>query len=440
MTNPRLTIRVENDGLLGFLTITTGPAIDPATFESELKAGGIVAGINVETYERLAGALADPVFCCEEVLIAAGHEAIAGNAAWLELFFAAGIQPGHVRDDGSLDYHDRDLLKPVQKGDVLGALHAAEPGTPGQRVDGSSIAASSGCKLSLELHSGVAVDPDGQLRATHDGVVLYVADKLLDVVDHHVHKGAVDLHSGSLRMRGSLAIHGDVKHPFSAVATGDIEIRGSIEAATVRAGGKVHVHGGVRGGSGSAVSAEGDLAVLHAESAELNCGGHLRVQEAINSRLSAATVHASGRLRGGQATAESTIVAKEVGAPSGIETRLTVGEPLILPVAQAQLLICSLRAERMAERAGGRSGDRGKGGKAGRVRAELDTQQVQRLAERARRREILLRTASVQVGMAHPGVSVHLGKARFTIDVPTRSARYSYDEETSSIRVDKATT
>ena len=439
MTQSRVTIRLGDDGLSGFLTVTPGPAIDRVTFDSELSAGKIVAGIDSETYERIATALDDPLFACENVLIAVGREACTGKDARVELGFATGIQPGHVRDDGSFDYYERDLLKPVKAGEVLGVLHPAEPGIPGQRVDGASIVASAGRELSLELLSGVTLGPDRQLRAARDGVVLYVAGRSLDVVDHHVHRGAVDLHSGNLRMQGSLEIHGDVKHPFSAVATGDIEIYGNIDAATVRAGGKVRVRGRVRGGEGVAVSAEGDLTVSHAESAELNCGGQLRVQEAINSRLCAVAVHAIGQLRGGQANAESQIVAKEVGAASGIDTRLTVGEPLTLPVVQAQLLIASLKAERMAQRVGGRSSDRGKGGKAGRVRADLGTQQVQRLAERTRRREALLRTASIQVDLAYPGVSIHLGQAQLTLDTPARSTRYRYDEETSSIRAEKAT-
>jgi uncharacterized protein len=438
MANSRLAIRVDGDGLSAFVAVTSGPALDRAMLEAELRAGGVVEGIDTNAYERIANALLDANFSCSEGLIAAGTEAHPGKDAWLELNFDEGIQPGHVRDDGTVDYHERDLLKPVRRGETLGRLHPREVGISGMRVDGTPIAAPPVRELSLELHSSVSLDESGNLRAERDGVVLYIAGKILEIVEHHVHKGAVDLHSGNLRMQGSLEIHGDVKHPFSAVATGDIDIRGHVDAATVRAGGAVHVRGGVRGGEGAAVFAEGDLTVLHAESAELGCGGQLRVKEAINSRLCAAQVYASGRLRGGQAVAESRIVAKEAGAPSGVVTRLTAGEPLTLPVERVQQLISTLKAERMAERAGGRSSDRAKGGKIGRVRAELDAEQVQRLAERARRREALLRDASIQIGLAHPGVSICFGAAHVAIDELARSLRYSYDGATASIRIEKA--
>jgi hypothetical protein len=93
----------------------------------------------------------------------------------------------------------------------------------------------------------------------------------------------------------------------------------------------------------------------------------------------------------------------------------------------------------MAERAGGRTSDRCKGGKVGRVKAELDAEQVQRLAERARRREALVKTASVQVGLAHPGVGVYLGPAHVILNEAARSSRYTFDEDTSAIRVEKVT-
>ncbi len=437
MPNSRLKIRVPSDGLAAYLTVAAGAAIERAEFDSELQRSGVAAGIVPEQYDRIRQGLVDSEFACDEVLFAAGAGAEDGRGARLELNFAEGIQAGHVRDDGSFDYYERELLKPVRCGDVLGSVHPATVGIAGLRVDGASIAPKPGSELGVELRSGVAVGPDQLVRATRNGVVLYKARQVLDVVDHHVHQGPVDLHSGNLRMQGSLAIRGDVKRPFSVAATGDIEISGNVEAASVRAGGRVHVRGGVRGGEGAAVSAEGDLTVTHAQAAELHCGGQLRIQDAINSELSAAQIFATGKLRGGNAVAESQVVVREAGATNGIDTQLTAGEPVALPVAEAQRVIASLKRERMAQRAGGRNSDRDKGGKVGRVRAEIDADEVQRLAERARRREALLDSAFIQIGVAHPGVSLHIGSAHATLDVTTRSMRYSFDKEFSSLRAEK---
>ena len=433
----RLTIRVEKDGLSAFVTIAPGPVVDRTTFDVELRSGGVVAGLDADAYESVARGLTDADYACDEVLIAVGREVQLGRDGWLELMFAEGIQAGHLREDGSLDYHDRDLLKPVEPGDILGHLHTPVAGVPGLKVDGKSVEPDPVRNVGIELRSGVATDAEGRIRATRGGVVLYVHEKLLDVVDHHVHKGAVDLHSGNLRMNGSLQVLGDVKHPFSAVASGDIDIRGTVDGSTVCAGGALRVKGGIRGATGAVVSAKGDITVVHAESAELNSGGHLRVQEAVNCQLRASAIQVSARLRGGQAIAESQISAKEAGAATGVATRLTAGEPLPSPVEEVRDRVQSLKAERMAERAFGRTSDRGKGGKVGRVRTELDAEQVRRLAERARRREALLQTASVEIGLAHPGVSIFLGTAHVLVNEETRSTRYLFDAATSTVRVEK---
>ncbi len=437
MSNPRLKLRTTSDGLSAFLAVAAGSALEASELSAELQARGIISGIIAETYERLAMGLLEPTFQCDEELLAVGYDAHPGTDAWFESAFTAGLQAGHLREDGSIDYHDRELLKPVTSGDVLGIVHPALSGVAGQRVDGSPIAVSPPRPLSLQLLSGVTVCDDLLIRATRAGVILYVAGQYLDVVNRHLHQGHVDMHSGNLNMQGSLVVKGDVLHSFSVSATGDIEILGNVDGATVQAGGNLRIRGGVRGSEGGAVCAEGDLTLHHAEAAELHAGGAIRLQESVNSRLEAVEIHSGGRIRGGSALSERRIIIKEAGAINGIDTRLTAGEPLESPLAAAQRCITTAKAQRLSERVRGRSNDRNKSGKAGRAKAELGAAEVQRLAERAKRRESLLESASIQVTLAHPGVSIRIGNAQLTIDSAVRATRYSLDRETAVLRVEK---
>jgi hypothetical protein len=328
-------------------------------------------------------------------------------------------------------------LKPVCQGDVVGIVHPPLPGSAGQKVDGTPIPVAAPRPLSLELHSGVEFDADLSVRATRDGVILYKSGQSLDVVDHHQHQGPVDLHSGNLHMQGSLVVKGDVLRPFAVSATGDVEILGNVDSATVQAGGSLRVRGGVRGGEGGAVCANSEVSLHHAESADIHAGGTLRLQESVNSVLQAGEIHVGSRVRGGSAVAERRIVVKEAGAPNGVDTKLTAGEPLESPLDAAQRSIATAKAARLSERVRGRSSDRAKGGKAGRAKAELAAAEVQRLRARAMRRETLLEAASVQVTLAHPGVSIHIGDARLTLDEPARSTRYSLDREMAALRLEK---
>jgi hypothetical protein len=239
-------------------------------------------------------------------------------------------------------------------------------------------------------------------------------------------------------MQGSLVVKGDVTRPFAVAATGDIEIFGNVDSASVFAGGNLRVQGGIRGGDGGSVCSEGDMRLHHVETADLCCGGQMQVQEAINSQLVAREIRSERRLRGGSATAETRIFANEVGAPNGIATRLVAGEPLELPIVEAKRAIAAAKTERAALRRGGRNDDRSKSGKAGRARATLTADELQRAAEHARRKEALLDSASVQVTLAHPGVEISIGDAHVTLDAPARATRYSFDRDAGRLRCDRS--
>ncbi|HEY5957728.1 MAG TPA: FapA family protein [Polyangiaceae bacterium] len=438
MPTPRLQFRIAEDGLEAFVSVSPGAALLPGDFTAAISDYGIVSGVIETTKTLLDEALHDPNFVCAEEVLARGRSPRPAEDAWFEPAFAEGLQAGHVRDDGSVDFHDRELLKPVITGDRLGILHAQAFGAEGQRVDGVVVKVNEPRAFTLTLMAGVKLDVDGCVLAAREGVVLYKAGQCLDVVERHEHRGPVDLHSGDLNMQGSLVVKGDVTRPFAVAATGDIEIYGNIASASVLAGGNLRVQGGIRGGDGGIVCAEGDMRLHHVEMAELHCGGQLQVQEAINSQLVAHEIRAERRLRGGCATAETRIIVNEVGAQSGISTRLAVGEPLTLPIVEAKRAILAAKSARAALRRAGRDNEREKGGKAGRARAALTADELQRAAEHAKRKESLLDSASVQVVLAHPGVEIRIGEAHVTLDAPARAARYSFDRDTGRLRCERS--
>jgi hypothetical protein len=435
----RISVHLSSDGLAALATVVPGPAAGRAQFEAAVATSGIVVELDLESCERLVRSIADPEFACADEVVARGQPAEPGQDAWLELSFAQGIQPGHIREDGSFDYHDRELLKPVGCGDCLGTIHPELPGRSGLTVNGTIIPAPSVRALSLQLLRGVELGADNMIRATRDGVVLHKPGQSLDVVDHHEHQGPVDLHSGNLHMKGSLVVRGEVRRPFSVSATGDVDISGSVESSCIRAGGSLVVRGGVRGGVSGALYADGDISIRHAESAVIHSGGRVSLQESVNCQVVASRIQVSGRFRGGCATAEEQIIVKEAGAQHGTDTQLIAGEPLELPISEAQRLITVQKSQRSAERMGGRSNDRAKGGKLGRLRLDLDGVNIKRLAERAQRRLVLLETASVQVNLAHPGVCVRIGEAQLTITEPVKFTRFVLEPGSSTLQSERFT-
>lgn len=249
MTTPsasRIVFRLANDGLVACVDVKPGPPLSESELRSALQAAGIRAGLDDAAIARLASSLADATFAVSAEVVARGTSAEEGEDGYFAPHFREGIQPGHVREDGTLDFHDRELLKPVEKGALLGRIWPARAGVPGRQVDGNVIAARVTHEASLVLGPGAERDAEGVVRAARAGVLDSKPGVSLDVVDHHLHEGPVDLRSGHLHMQGSLVVQGDVTRGFGVHASGDIEIRGNVEAGSVIAGGSVRVQHGVR--------------------------------------------------------------------------------------------------------------------------------------------------------------------------------------------------
>lgn len=368
----------------------------------------------------------------------------AGRDGWVELLFEAGLVAGRIDAEGHMNFFDRGLLKSVEAGATLVRIHAPERGEPGLSADGVVVPAQSGAAVKLRLGAGVALGENGDVQATRAGVVLYKAGDSLDVIDRHVQQGNVDLRTGHLAMRGSLVVRGDVERLLKVEATGDVEVLGTVSGGSLRAGGAVRVSGSVRGGEAASVFAQGDVTVRSCESAQVTACGTLRTQEAVNSRLAGAHVVVTSRLRGGSASAESSVTVKEAGTVGGATTVLEAGEPLQLPeLEDVQRAVLMQKLRRMAERGGvrdafGSRGElRGKGGKLGRVQASQSADELRQLAERAEKRRELQRTAFLEVGLAHAGVELCIGPARLTLAQAVRALRYALDAETGQLRAER---
>jgi len=124
-----------------------------------------------------------------------------------------------------------------------------------------------------------------------------------------------------------LTVKGDVERLLQARATGDLEVLGSVSGGSLRAGGSISVSGSVRGGDAGRVIAEHDVTIKSCESADVSAGGACGFKKRQQPALGR-DVFVPGRLRGGSALAERSVVVKEAGTPSGTMTLLQAGEPL----------------------------------------------------------------------------------------------------------------
>jgi len=435
----RLQLRVAADGMSAFAGIGAGSRESAAQIDASLKAAQIVEGVDRTAYATLAHALQGVDGLATEIEIARGRPAGASRDGYFDPAFEPGLRPGHVRADGTMDFRDRELLKPVSIGDDLGIIHPPVAGTPGLRVDGAAAAAKPGKPCTLQAGPGAELLADGRVRARCAGVVIYVEGRSIDVGIHYVHEGDVDLHSGDLSMDGSLMVRSDVRRGFVARATGDLEIKGGVDGSAY-AGANLHVFGGVRGGEGSVASAGGHLRVHHAERARLQSGGLIELVDAVNSEMSAVQIRIARSLRGGRAAVEESLVTRDAGTAATSATVIEAGVPREDPEGDARNVLQTEKARRLVARTPGPRGKIADGAKSGKLTRELASGQKSALArkiERAERTAALLPRAFIEVrGSVHAGVLVRIGNARLLLEETMQNVRFTLDLESHTIRTE----
>ncbi|HMI88906.1 MAG TPA: FapA family protein, partial [Polyangiaceae bacterium] len=426
-----------------FVRVSEGEREGAAELDASLKAAGIVHGIDPIAYAVLITALASEQ-SAPELEIARGTAAGSARDGHFEPAFHPGLQPGHVREDGTVDFHDRELLKPVSRGEVLGRVYPPGEGPSGLRVDGVAIAAKQGRAHAPELGAGAELLADNRVLATRTGVVIYVEGRSIDVGTRYEHKGNVDLRVGDLSMEGSLVVRGDVERGFSVRASGDLEIKGDVDGGSARAGANLKIAGTVRGSEGSIVSSGGDLHARHVERARLDSGGILELTDAVNSALSAVTIRADRSLRGGHAAVEVGLVTRDAGTPTAlVDTVLEAGAPREDRAADACATLETAKAQRIVARRmlGMRAslGHRAEPGKLARGLAAVQSHVIARKIQRVERIAGLLPLAFIEVqGTAYPGVHVRIGDAHLLVEDAMRSVRFTLDVERRTIRTEGA--
>jgi hypothetical protein len=169
---------------------------------------------------------------------------------------------------------------------------------------------------------------ENQLIAAINGQIVDTGTKI-SVDPKLVIKGSIGVGTGDIEFDGGVTIGGDVKQGFSVKATGDVEIRGSVNGGEVE-GRNVVISGGVTGANRCKVQAQFDVRVAFAENAVIEAGKDIYVADvALHSTLRAGkrivVEGKHGQIMGGLAVAGEEIQAKTIGNESYVITRVSVG-------------------------------------------------------------------------------------------------------------------
>jgi uncharacterized protein (DUF342 family) len=330
----RYRFEVSADGMEAFLTIFppigTRKLPDATEIITALQAAGITYGIREDS-------IRDAVLQGngKPVRIAAGVKSVPGKDAEFIFYFKTGVFRKAAIEDGygKLDLGQVEVVQNVEAGQVIAEKIAAGPGQAGRDVYGKMIPPKPGSDVELVLGPNVFClnSEQTKLIATAAGEPV-LSNGRIGVYPVQVIKSDVNIETGNIEFAGNVVIFGNVEIGMRVEAEGEICIYGSVDAATIKAGGNLFIRGGVYGRGKAVLDCEGDCSVRFLDNATLNSRGYLSVHEYImnaqvNADLKVVVEGGKGQIVGGLVRSGQEILAKVVGSRLGIQTQLEVGTP-----------------------------------------------------------------------------------------------------------------
>ncbi len=228
---------------------------------------------------------------------------------------------------GGADHYAGRQLVTVAPGQVVAKVLRMVEGTDGRDVTGRVLKPRAPKPCPMKLDRGLTADGEGRVIVDFAGVI-EVENGKARVVEHMHVAGDVDFNTGHVAFTGALSIAGGVKPSFTVKATGDVQIGGLVEDATVTCGGSLDCRRGMT------AKTHGEMNVtVDAHAVFLNCihgvvGGKLAVQrEMMNCVLEVRGELASPRavVLGGKITLLGCGEVNELGSDKWRETDLVLG-------------------------------------------------------------------------------------------------------------------
>lgn len=293
---------------------------------SALNKAGVSEGLD-ELFQK-------PITVQKEMSIAKGIKPKDGKDALIKYYEIQDKKP-IVKDDGSVNHYDLNLIDNVKKGDWLGEKIPPTDGKPGRTVNNKMLPARRGIdfKLKYDRKTVEEFEENGKtvLRAAIDGAVLIEGDKIR-VDNHLIIAEDVGYETGNITFDGYVTVKGTIKDGFSVIAKNDISIQGNMGLGVIdkliSKEGSIYIKGGIFGKSISVIEAKKSVFVKYCNACRITAGEDINVGfYALDSNLKAKNVimdSIHGKVIGGTITAEIQVVAGVIGNKSEKKTYITV--------------------------------------------------------------------------------------------------------------------
>lgn len=321
----RLIVDISRDRMKATVKYDTKNGSKLPTYEMVMDAlteKGVKFGIDEEEIKRGIESLAPFV-------AAQGKPPIPGENAYIDRKFNLGVKGRPVIDEyDRVDYKNLNLFVLAEANETLAIRIPQTKGTPGTNIFGDTVPAQNGRPIPMPAGKNTKVVGENQLIATINGQIVDGGNKIS--IDPRLEiKGSVGVATGDIDFDGSVMVNGDVKQGFTVKATGDIEIKGSVNGGTVE-GKSIIISGGITGANRGKVQAVNDVRAAFAENAVIEAGRDIYIADvSLHSTLRAGkkinVEGKSGKIIGGLTVSGEEVNAKIIGNDAFVITRVSVG-------------------------------------------------------------------------------------------------------------------
>lgn len=266
---------------------------------------------------------------CKDILIAEGTPPVQGTDARIEYYFNTDKKAKPtLKEDGSVDFFQLNVLQHCNKGDLLARLIPEKRGELGMNLMGEYLKPKDVQRAVLKFGKNIELSEDHTtLTACVNGHVELVEGRVF--VSDVLEVENVDNSTGNIDYDGSVQVNGNVFTNFQVKAKGNIEVKGVVEGAYLEAGGNIIITRGMNGMGRGTLKAGGNIISKFLENTQADAEGYVASESILHSTVrSGAEVTVSGKrgfITGGRVSAVNSIEVKTLGSSMGADTTVEVG-------------------------------------------------------------------------------------------------------------------
>lgn len=306
-----------------------GEDISYDTLKFRMDSLSVKHGINSKLIDKI---ISDKLYF-KIVQIAEGSEAVNGKSGTVKNLFSTAKKQVNIKEDnhGNVNYKELNMIQSIHKGDTICEITLPTAASDGMTVTGDTINGREGRYPVVPAGKNTEFNEDKTLLlAKIDGELVFEDNKFnvrnLLTIDHDV-----DNSVGNIDFVGDVLIKGDVREGYTVRADGDVKIVGTVEGATVIAGGDLVIDRGMTGGNKGVIEVQGSLKCKYLENCCVYAKEGIEADQIMYSTLSTdeniIVKGKKGSVTGGKLVAGKTIEAVTIGTPANtnLKTEIVLG-------------------------------------------------------------------------------------------------------------------